>query len=221
MQHVSLPWDKSNQTTCWCTTTCAIYLPRQNLYCVSCKQAAMTLLPLTNKDRKTASGNLFYSFISSFLSSLHVFVPFFLSPFFCSVLLLIPTCSHSPGAPGCTGAAPCPGARGGPAACAVRRVTRGPGLGWSDAGGTDLHPWVPHTGDSTLSHQHTANQQHQAEPRTRRDEAKSRVAKRGVERCYRAKRQRGETGQDGKETGMEGGGGRRGGEAIAEIQLLQ
>lgn len=57
-----------------------------------------------------------------------------------SVLLLTQTCSHSPGAPGCTGAAPCPGAPGGPAACAVRRVTHGPGLGWSDAGGTDLHP---------------------------------------------------------------------------------
>lgn len=66
------------------------------------------------------------------------------------------TCSHSPGGPGCIGAAPCPGAPGGPAACAVRRVSHGPGLGWSDAGGTDLHPWVPHTGDSTLSHQHTA-----------------------------------------------------------------
>lgn len=66
------------------------------------------------------------------------------------------TCSRSPGGPGCIGAAPCPGAPGGPAACAVRRVSHGPGLGWSDAGGTDLHPWVPHTGDSTLSHQHTA-----------------------------------------------------------------
>lgn len=60
--------------------------------------------------------------------------------FWRSVLLLTQTCSHSPGAPGCTGAAPCPGAPGGPAACAVRRVTHGPGLGWSDAGGTDLHP---------------------------------------------------------------------------------
>lgn len=68
----------------------------------------------------------------------------------------IQTCSRSPGGPGCIGAAPCPGAPGGPAACAARRVSHGPGLGWSDAGGTDLHPWVPHTGDSTLSHQHTA-----------------------------------------------------------------
>ena len=66
------------------------------------------------------------------------------------------TCSRSPGGPGCVGAAPCPGAPGEPAACVGRRVSRGPGLGWSDAGGSDLHPWVPHKGDSTLSHQHTA-----------------------------------------------------------------
>lgn len=66
------------------------------------------------------------------------------------------TCSRSPGGPGCAGAAPCPGAPGEPAACAVHTVSHDPGLGWSDAGGTDLHPWVPHTGDNTLSHQHTA-----------------------------------------------------------------
>lgn len=53
---------------------------------------------------------------------------------------LLQTCSRSPGEPGCIGAAPCPDAPGEPAACAARRVNRGPGLGWSDAGGTDLHP---------------------------------------------------------------------------------
>lgn len=50
------------------------------------------------------------------------------------------TCSHSPDGPGCTEAAPCPGALGGLIACAVHRVSHGPGLGWSDVGGTDLHP---------------------------------------------------------------------------------
>lgn len=91
-------------------------------------QAAMTPLPLTNQDGDAASADFFYSFLC------------FLACFLRSVLLLTQTCSRSPGAPGCTGAAPCPGAPGGPAACAVRRVTHGPGLGWSDAGGTDLHP---------------------------------------------------------------------------------
>lgn len=74
----------------------------------------------------------------------------------CSVQPRMQTCSRSPIGPGCTGAAPCSGAPGGPAACVVRRVSPGPELGWSDAGGSDLHPWVPHTGDNTLSHQHTA-----------------------------------------------------------------
>lgn len=53
------------------------------------------------------------------------------------------TCSRSPNGPGCTGAAPCSGAPGGPGACVVRRESPGPELGWSDAGGTDLHPWAP------------------------------------------------------------------------------
>lgn len=60
--------------------------------------------------------------------------------FLFSFFPLLQTCSHSPGGPGCIGAAPCLGAPGGPVACAVRRVSHGPGLGWSDAGGTDLHP---------------------------------------------------------------------------------
>lgn len=59
-------------------TTRAINLPRQDLYGVSNTQAAMTLLPLTNEDRKTASGNFLYSFISIFLSIS------FLLLFFCS-----------------------------------------------------------------------------------------------------------------------------------------
>lgn len=45
------------------------------------------MLPLTNEDRRTASGNFFYSFISSFLHSLHVFIHSLLSSFlllFCS-----------------------------------------------------------------------------------------------------------------------------------------
>lgn len=207
MQHVSPPWDKSNQTTFWCTNN-------------TCNQSATA--GFIRCEQHTGSNDSASSHKWGQKNSIWqfpLFIHFHLSFYLLSsalFLLPIPTCSHSPGVPGCTEAAPCPGAPGGPAACAVRRVTRGPGLGWSDAGGTDLHPWVPHTGDSTLSHQHTANQQHQAEPRTRRDEAKSRVAKRGTERCYGAKTQWGETGQDGKDTGMKGGG-----EAVADLQFQQ
>ena len=50
------------------------------------------------------------------------------------------TGSRSPDGPGCAGAAPCPGAPGGPAAGAVRTASPGPAQGWSDAGRTDLHP---------------------------------------------------------------------------------
>lgn len=99
------------------------------------------------------------------------------------------TCSHSPGVPGCVGAAPCPGAQGEPAACVVRRVSHGPGLGWSDAGGTDLHPWVPHTGDSTLSHQHTATsstKQSQGH-RGRADRPKQGKARRTRKRYHRTR----------------------------------
>lgn len=55
------------------------------------------------------------------------------------------TCFRFPGGQGCTGAAPCPGAPGGPAAWAARRENPGPGPGWGDAGGTDLHLWVDPT----------------------------------------------------------------------------
>lgn len=94
-----------------------------------------------------------------------------------SFISWLQTCSRSPGGPGYTGAAPYPGVPNVPAACAVHRVSHGPGLGWSDAGGTDLHPWVPHTGDSTLSHQHTAtsstkqNQEHGRADRPKQSKA--------------------------------------------------
>lgn len=98
----------------------------------------------------------------------------------------IQTGSHSLDGPGCVEAAPCPGAPGEPTACAVRRVSHGPGLGWSDAGGTDLHPWVPHTGDSTLSHQHTATSStKQSQGRHWRADRPNRGKASRMSSCYR------------------------------------
>lgn len=48
------------------------------------------------------------------------------------------TCSHSPGVGGCAAALLCPGSPGGPAGGRGGSPARG--RGWSDVGGTDLHP---------------------------------------------------------------------------------